>query len=255
MNSKPKLKTVLGGMVGSLFYPQVILTMFLPFIISLVMVVIGLWLTRDFWISFFTSGPLALQPYWFWLLDRAPIWIHPVLNFLSTVAPWLLFVVLLVFSYPLIVVVNLIFVSILVSTYLVKFIARRDYSELELKGRPRFIEGVMNTLTSSGIFLLVWFVTLPLWLIPGAGLVLPFLLTAWLNRRICTFDSLTDFANDEEFNFVKIETSTQGYVLGLLTTLLNYIPFAFFVSPVLTMVGFTHLNLQALRAARQKGGL
>jgi CysZ protein len=252
MNSKTaKLGPALSGILGSLLYPQVILTMFLPFFVSIVVVLLGLWFSREFWLSYFTSGPLALQPYWIWILERSPEWLHPLLNFVSAVAPWLLFIVLIALSYPLVVVLNLVFVSILVSTYLVKFIARRDFKGLELKGRARFTEGVLNTLSSSGLFLGIWFLTLPLWLIPGVGLVLPFLLTTWLNRRICTFDALTDFATDEEMSTLTQQTSSSGYLLGLITAALNYIPFAFFVSPVLTMVGFTYLNLQALQLKRQ----
>ncbi len=253
MNLKhAKLGPVFSGTFGSLFYPQIILTMFLPFFVSVILVLLGLWFSRDFWLSYFSSGPLAFQPYWIWISERSPEWLYPILNFLSSVAPWLIFLVVLAFSYPLIVVLNLFFVSILVSTYLVKFIAKREFNELEYKGRPRFIEGLWNTISSSALFLFFWFITLPLWLLPGAALVLPFLLTAWLNRRICSFDALTDFATDEELKKVRTQTSATGYVLGLITSLFNYLPFAFFISPVLTMVGFVHLNLQALRLSRQE---
>lgn len=251
MNSKSaKLGPVLSGIFKSLLYPEIVLTMFLPFFVSLVLVIMGLWFSRDFWMSYVASGPLAFQPYWMWLFERSPGWLHPVLNFLSAVAPWVLFLILLALCYPLVIVMNLIFVSILVSAYLVKLIARRDFKDLEFKGRSRLAEGLANTLTSSALFLFFWLLTLPLWLIPGAGLVLPFLLTAWLNRRICTFDALTDLATDEEMKSIPLETSTSGYVLGLVTTAMNYIPFAFFISPVLTMVGFAHLNLQALQSKR-----
>lgn len=252
MNSKTvKLGPVLSGIFGSLFYPQVVLLMFLPFFISLVLVVLVLWFGRDFWMSYFVSGPLALQPYWIWLLEHSPEWIHPLMNFLSAFAPWLLFIILFAFSFPFVIVMNLFFVSILASTYLVKFIARREYKDLELKGRPRFVEGLLNTVTSSVLYLLAWFLTLPLWLIPGAAFLLAFLLTAWLNRRICTFDSLTDSATDEELQTITHEASGLGYILGLVTAALNYLPFAFFVAPVLTMVGYIHLNLQALRLKRK----
>lgn len=252
MNIGPaKIPSILGRTLGSLLYPQVILLMFLPFVISLLISIFLIWLTKDFWLSYFASGPLALQPYWVWLFERSPEWLHPVLNFLSSAAPWLLFIVLFAFSYPLIVALNLILVSILASTYLVQFLARREYKDLEFKGRPRFFEGLKNSVGTMAMFFLGWLVTLPLWLIPGAAIVLPFLLTAWLNRRVCSFDALTDAATDEEMKQVLQQNSSTGYLLGLITTTLNYLPFAFFVSPVLTMVGFIHLNLQALSVLRR----
>ena len=146
---------------------------------------------------------------------------------------------------------NLATTSLLGSTYLVHFIARRDYKDLQLMGRPRFAEGLTNTLTSSVLFLFFWLITLPLWLIPGLALILPVMLTAWLNRRIGSFDALTDFATDEELKIQLEMNTTRGFFLGLVTALLNYVPLAFLIAPVLTMVAFIHLNLTSLRLARR----
>lgn len=247
-----KLRHSIVSTLRSFFYPQVLLLTFLPLLISLVVVVLGIWISWDFWMSLFESGPLAYQPYWFWLLGHSPEWLHPVLHFFSAVAPWVLLFGLFAMSYPIVIGLNLVFVSILASTYLVKFIAARSYGDLQAQGRPRLLEGLMNTISSVGLFLLYWFLTLPLWLIPGAALVLPFLLTAWLNRRICSFDTLTDFATDEEMKRVRSENSEVGFVVGLLAAAVNFLPMAFFISPVVTMLGFIHLNLESLRQLRAK---
>lgn len=249
-SARVKLGSVLSASAGSLLYPQVVLLFFLPFLVSIILVILGFWLTWGFWLSYFESGPLALQPYWIWLLENSPQWLEPVLKVLSSIAPGLLFLVLLILSYPFVIALNLLFVSILVSTYLVKFLAARNYKNLQALGRPRFVEGLWNTISSAGLFLLYWFLSLPLWLIPGAQIAIPFLLTAWLNRRICQFDSLTDFASDDEMKTIRQQNSDLGFIMGLLTAALNFLPFAFFMSPVMTMVGFTHLNLQTLQKLR-----
>jgi hypothetical protein len=100
------------------------------------------------------------------------------------------------------------------------------------------------------LFLIAWAISFPFWFFPGAQLAIPELLTAWLNREVCTFDAATEFATDEELLLLKKETQTPGYVLGLVTAAINFIPFGFFVSPVLTMVAYTYMSLQALETLR-----
>ncbi len=247
---KARLSSVLGSSLKSLLYPQVVLLMFIPFLVSIALVGFGLWLSWGFWMNFFVSGTLALQTYWVWLLENTPESFHFLFRVLSSVAPWILFFALFALSFPIVIMLNLMMVSFLASTYLVKLIARREYPDLDPKGHPRFLKGFANTFASSVLFLFFWVITLPLWLIPGLALILPLLLTAWFNRRICTFDALTDFATDSELKYHQDLNSTSGFVLGLMTAGLNYLPLGFLVAPILTMLAFIHLNLSSLRLAR-----
>ncbi len=248
--NKVRLAPLLGSMFGSLLYPQVVLLIFLPFMASIILVGLGLWLSWDFWSSYFYNGASMLQPYWQSVMQSSPSFLQSLFSFLSFMAPWVLFFILFALSYPVVIALNLLIVSLLASTYLVRFIARRDYKDLALHGRARLAEGLWNTFSSALLFLFLWIVTLPLWIIPGAAFILPLTLTAWFNRRVCTFDALTDFASDIEIRQQKKLTSQQGYYLGLITAGLNYIPLAFLISPVLTMVGFIHLNLTSLQNQR-----
>ena len=186
---------------------------------------------------------------------NAPEFFHSTLNFLSAAAPWILFIFLLALSFPIVIVLNLVIVSALASTYLVKFIARKDYPGVAIRGHSRFWEGVWNSISSSFLFLLLWLVTIPFWLVPGAALILPILLTAWLNQRICSFDALSDFASDEEMRGLRGQRIDSDFVLAALTAFLNYIPFAFFIAPVMTMTAFIHLSLSRLQAARADGDI
>lgn len=247
---KARLAPAIGSSLASLLYPQILLLFFLPLLVSLVLIAFGLWMTWGFWLSYFQSGPLALQPYWIWLLENSPHWMAPVFHALGALGPILLVILLVILAIPFVIALNLLFVSILASTYLVKFLASREYKDLQLKGRSRFFEGLWNTVKATILFLFYWLISLPLWLVPGFQVVIPFLLTAWLNRRICSFDSLTDFATDEEMQLIQRENSGVGYMMGLVTSWLNFLPVAFFISPVMTMVGFIHLNLQSLQKLR-----
>lgn len=247
---KVKLGPVLSQVFTSLLYPQIALLIFLPFLVSLLCVGLGLWLTWDFWLAYFYNGASTLQPYWNHLLESSPSFLQSLLSFLSFIAPYILFFLLFALSYPVVIALNLMIVSFLASTYLVKFIARRDYKDLELNGHNRFAAGLWNTISSTLLFLFFWLVTIPLWLIPGVAFILPLLLTAWLNRRVCTFDALTDYATDFELTEQKDLTARPGFLLGLITAGFNYIPLAFLISPVLTMVGFIHLGLHSLSLQR-----
>lgn len=165
---------------------------------------------------------------------------------------FLFFISLLSLFFPLMIVINLGVTSFLASTKMVKTIAAKDYSHLTIEGHGRTVASLWNLIWASVLYIFLWVITLPLWLIPGAQLILPILLTAGYNRRICTFDALTEFADDDEFKKLMQLTKKRGYLVGLLTAFINYIPFAFLISPVLTMIAFSHLALSELSLERNQ---
>ncbi len=249
------LQKILGQMLQSLFYPQIALLLFLPILISIITVSLFIGLTWSFWSGLFQSGLLYLTPFWQTLLSSLPLFLVQLLQGLAPFLPVLFFIMLFALAFPLIVVLNLLITSVLASNYLVNFIARKDFPDLQKKGQGRWALELWNSISASFLFLLAWIVTFPLWLIPLAQLILPVLLTAWLNRKICSFDTLTEFADDHELKTLPQRTAGRGYVLGLITAGFNYFPLAIFFSPVLTMVAFIYMNLGNLRVHRDNPAL
>ncbi|MBC7464467.1 MAG: EI24 domain-containing protein [Bdellovibrio sp.] len=241
---KISFKKVFLQTLKSIFYPEIILLLFLPLAISAVVVALLFLLMAGSLTSIYQAGLQTLTS------GSAHSWFGSYFDWLAPAFPFIFILLLIAIAFPLIVVCNLFLTSILASSYLVKLIAKRDFPGLQPKGKARFVEGLLNSVVSVLIYLLAWIVTLPLWLIPGFQVALPVLLTAWLNRRICAFDALTDFASDAEFKQVYAETKNKSYLVGLITAGFNYVPLAFFISPVFTMVAFIYFHLAILQAKR-----
>lgn len=241
---KISLKKVVSQTVTSIFYPEVILLLFLPLAISAVVVALLFLFTAGSLSSFYQASLQSMTS------GSAQTWFGSYLHWLAPAFPFIFILLLIALAFPLIIVCNLVITSVLTSSYLVKLIAKRDFPNLQPKGKARFSEGLLNSIFSVLIYLFIWIVTLPLWFIPGVQIALPILLTAWLNRRICAFDALTDFATDAEFGQLRAETKNKSYLVGLITATFNYVPLAFFVSPVFTMVAFIYFHLGILQAKR-----
>jgi CysZ protein len=96
----------------------------------------------------------------------------------------------------------------------------------------------------------LWIVTLPLWL-TGIGAVLaPVLNSAYLNQRMFRYDALAEHARREEF--ARIVRASRGdlFLLGILVSLLLYVPVVNLLVPVLSGLAFTHFCLARLARER-----
>ncbi len=249
-DKKVSLIGVIKQTLGSLLYPQVVFIFLIPLVVSILLVAAAFWLSWDFWYALLQQTINFVNPSWQNFLSYLPVFLADALSSLGPLTTFILIIFLLAVGFPFVVVLNLAITSIIASTYLVHFIARRDFSNLEKKGSAQFVAGIWNTISSSVLFVFFWFITLPLWLVPGAQLVLPTLLTAWLNRRVCLFDALAEFGSTSEIALIKQQYSGQAYVLGLITTVFNFLPFAIIFSPVLAMISFTYFGLSALHKNR-----
>ena len=253
--TSPKTTSLLKVMqktFTSIFYPQVALLFLIPMAVSVFFVIGVFWLTWDFWLNIFNEGLLFLNPWWQRALSYLPIYLEHLLNDLAPVTTFLFFLLLFALGLPLFVVLNLAVTSLLASTYLVGFIARKDFPALLKKGSPSILKSLWHTLNSCFWFLFFWMITLPLWLIPGVQIILPTLFMAWLNRRICLYDALVDYATPEELKIVRSQHTGQSFALGLITTLFNYLPFAIVFSPVLSLVAFIYFALPTLAHLREE---
>ena len=100
------------------------------------------------------------------------------------------------------------------------------------------------------VFLVAWVVTLPLWLLPGMGVVLPVLLAAYINQRAYRYDALGAHADAAELRAV-IETERgQLYLVGIVAGLLAYVPILNLLAPAFSGLAFIHFALDALRRRR-----
>ena len=126
-----------------------------------------------------------------------------------------------------------------------------DYPELARVGKDSVVAGAWNSIAALMLYIVGMLLTLPLWLVPGLGLVLPILWMAWLTRRTFAFDALTVHATDQEWRELRRRHSIPLLVLGVTLALLAHIPLLGLLTPTLAALAYSHFCLEALRGLRQ----
>jgi uncharacterized protein involved in cysteine biosynthesis len=85
----------------------------------------------------------------------------------------------------------------------------------------------------------------------GVGaLVLPALISAYLNQRLLRYDALAEHAGRDEYAALRVRIKGKLYLLGLLLALLYYVPLVNLLAPVASGLAFTHLCLAELTRLR-----
>jgi uncharacterized protein involved in cysteine biosynthesis len=110
---------------------------------------------------------------------------------------------------------------------------------------------IASQLVAVVVFLVGWVVTLPLWLIPGMIIVLPVLLSGYLNYRGYSYDALSAHAGAEELDAVLAGERSGLYLVGVVAGLLAFVPVLNLIAPAYAGLAFIHYGLEALRRARR----
>lgn len=196
---------------------------------------VAFWSTFSGWIA---SGLTAIGIQT-WLEGVEPRW---VAYGIQAIAHLILFV-------PLVFITALVITALFAMPALISLVADRDYPHLERKNGGGFAGSLLNALIALGIFAAIWLITLPLWLI-GAGLVIPFIATAYLNQRLFRYDALAEHASQDEMRAIFSSRRSLLWGLGLLTGLVQFIPILNLFAPVLTALAFIHFGLACLKNLR-----
>lgn len=136
---------------------------------------------------------------------------------------------------------------------IIAFVGGRYYAGLVKKAGGTVAGSASNAIVGVAVFCLLWLVTLPLWLTGVAALVLPLLLSAYLNQRLFCYDALADHASRDEYRRILADGRARLYALGLLLAVLYYVPLVNLLVPVLCALAYTHFclgELVRLRAGR-----
>jgi CysZ protein len=100
------------------------------------------------------------------------------------------------------------------------------------------------------LFVIAGVMTLPLWLVPGMGVVLSIALSAWLDQRCYRYDVLMRYADREELRRLPREHRGALYLIGAASGMLVFVPVFNLFVPALNGLAFVHYLLQALRESR-----
>ena len=178
-----------------------------------------------------------------WLAGWGAVWLAKLF---AALGGWLL---ILAAVY----VTAMLLAAVFVLPLLLNYVAATDYPELARLGKDSVTASTWNSISAALLFIVGWVVTLPLWLIPGVGLVLPMFWMAWLNRRTFVYDSLAVHATDEEWRGLRRKHGAPLLTLGITLALVAHVPVLGLLAPTLAVLAYLHYCLEALRRMRQSG--
>jgi uncharacterized protein involved in cysteine biosynthesis len=202
-----------------------------------------LWLALGvtFWSTFsgWIAQGLAAAGIQDWLTGLEPVWIAHAIQALLHL---LLFI-------PAVYLTALVITALFAMPALVRMVADRDYPQLERKKGGGLAGSLWNALIALVLFVGLWIVTLPLWLV-GAGVIVPFAAAAWLNQRLFRYDAVAEHASAAEMAALFRSERPGWWGLGLLTGLVQFVPLLNLFGPVFAALAFIHFGLARLDAQR-----
>lgn len=221
--------------LGTFMRPRVWFYLLAPAVVSFVLgLVLALWKLEE------ASAWLLGVPPLSWLMDWG---LAKLAGAIAAVTVWL---GILALTY----LVAILLTAIFILPLLLKHVAERDYPDVALMGKDSFTASARNSLVAALLFLCGWIATMPLWVIPGLGLLLPVFWLAWLNRRTFAYDALALHANDWESETIRRENGFAYLLMGFLLALVSYVPFFNLLVPTFAALAYVHFSLEALRQFR-----
>lgn len=156
---------------------------------------------------------------------------------------------------PLVYVTAALLVAVFALPMILERVAARDYADLERRKGGSNLGSAWNALAAGMLFLLGLLVSLPFWLIPGVGIVVSLVLTAWLNQRAFGYDALMLHADREELARLPRVLRPPMLLLGGGCALLAYVPLVNLLAPAFCGLAFVHFMLESLRRERIARGV
>jgi hypothetical protein len=204
---------------------------------ALLWLVLGLtfWGTFSGWIEQ-GLGAIGIQA---WLAGLEPRWIA---NGIQALLQLMLFV-------PLVMLTALVVTALFAMPTLIRMVAERDYPRLARQNGGSLVGSIWNAAIAIVLFIALWLVTLPLWLI-GVGVIVPFVAAAYLNQRLFRYDAIAEHAGTDEMAALFKNARGGWWGLGLLTGLVQFVPLVNLLGPVFAALAFIHYGLAKLELRR-----
>jgi uncharacterized protein involved in cysteine biosynthesis len=221
--------------------PRVLAVMLLPPLAAIAVWAALAWTFADDWARLVAD----------WIATSS--WLTWVANLgLSSVLVWASGIAAMAVLLPIALVAALLAAEMVAMPVIVPWVAGRRFSGLQERRGGSMAGSVLNAAAAIAVFVLLWIVTLPLWLTGIGALVLPPVLSAYLNQRLFRYDALADHASAEEQRRILAQATGRLFVLGLLLAVLYYIPVVNLAVPTLSALAFTHFCLAELVRLRQE---
>lgn len=225
---------------GNLFDPRIITIVFLPMLGSIMLWTVLAWIFWGAWTGMI-SGAMNSTTVAGWLQGWGATW---VIDYTAAL-------LVLIGIMPAVYVTALVITEIVVMPVIMKLVAERYFPDLRRERGGTLAGSLLNAATGISVFAVLWIITLPLWL-TGIGAVLaPVLTSAYLNQRMFRYDALAEHASREEFADLLRASRGDLFLLGILLSLLLYVPVVNLLLPVISALAFTQFCLARLTRQRE----
>lgn len=212
-----------------LLMPRVIGLSLLPLLIA-VSLTVGL--SWAFWDPAYDQVRSSLESWG--LVESGLNWIESFLG--PQFRAVLVVIILIALAAPLVIVSSLLLVALLMTPAIVSLVAERRFQQLERRRGASFWQSALWSIGATLVALVAIFATLPLWLIPGAVLIIPPLIWGWLTARVMSFDVLADHADRTERQALMAAHRWQLLLLGMVTGFMGAVPTLIWAMGALTLV-------------------
>ena len=220
-----------GRALLSQLHPRMLLLTILPFVLSLLLWGVALW--------------LGLQPMIDWLhayfVDNNLFqWATSVLGWfgLGTIKTVLVPLIAMWLLLPLMVVTALLFVGAIAMPAIARHVASRHYPQLAQLHGGSLAGSLGVSLGSFLVFMLLWLVTLPLNALPPLAFVVQPVLWGWLTYRVMAYDALAEHASSEERRLLMREHRWPLLMIGIAAGAMGAAPTLLWLGGALSVILF-----------------
>ena len=233
------LLVALGRAILSQLHFRMLLLTVLPFLFSVVLWGVLLWLglqpTIDWLQAYFTDhGGFAVAGD---VLGWAGLGAFKAV-LVPLIAMWVLL--------PLMILTALVFVGTIAMPVILRHVAARHYPDLAWYRGGSLLGSLWVALSSFVIFAVLWLVTLPLTLFPPLTLVVQPALWGWLTYRVMAYDALAEHASAEERRAVMREHRWPLFLIGVATGAMGAAPTLLWLGGALSVILFPFLAAGAI---------
>jgi uncharacterized protein involved in cysteine biosynthesis len=173
---------------------------------------------------------------------------------LSWIVVWVGEIGAIALMLPIVLIAAVLVTDVLAMPVIVPFIGGQHYPRLEKRRGGTVAGSLWNAVVAIVVFVLLWMVSLPLWFTGIGALLLPPLISAYFNQRMFRYDALAEHADAAEYRAILRDAGGRLYLLGLLLSILLWVPLVNLTVPVLSALAFTHLGLAELARLRRVTG-